>query len=462
LRILLTVHQFLPTYAAGTELVTYKVAKGLIERGHTVEVIAGHPGTATQSEDSRLTQDVFEDIPVQRFHHASVPMAGQNNIVRAEYSSTFVKHFFSTAISRFKPDVVHMFHLSRLTTSVIDACVERRIPTCYTITDFWPVCPTAQLRLPDNSTCAGPSLNSANCLRHVLQASGAPQGKSVVFKLPTRVLDVLVGLIRKKILLPRSFNGELVRTLADRIGHNVERLNQIDRILVLTRTMESVLWRNAVEKDRITVLPHGIDASGIRRTTGRGEAAELRIGFIGQIYEHKGVHVLVEAVRRLPADIKVQLHIYGNLDDFPDYVQRLRTLASHDPRIHFEGTFPNSHVGEIIANFDVLVVPSLWYENTPLVIYEAVAAGCPVICSRFGGMAELLRENVDSLMFEKGNVGELSRQITKLAGDRALLGRLAANTEPPKPISTYVDELEGIYTELLGKVTPSVEKMASS
>ncbi|HUO06767.1 MAG TPA: glycosyltransferase family 4 protein [Phycisphaerae bacterium] len=449
MRILLTVHQFLPTYAAGTEIVTYKVARGLIERGHTVEVIAGHPGTMEQKEESRLTNDVFEDIPVQRFHHASVPMAGQTNIMRAEYTSNFVRHFFGAALKRFKPDVVHMFHLSRLTTSVIDACVERNIPTCYTITDFWPICPTAQLRLPDNTTCPGPSKHSGNCLRHVLQSSGAPQAKLPIFKLPTAFIDGLVWLIQKRVLMRKSMQGELVRALAARIGFNVHRLNQIDRILVLTRTMESVLLRYGVNPSRISVLPHGIDASYLQRTEGRGEKAELRIGFIGQIYEHKGVHVLVEAIRKLPRSVNVHAHIYGNLNDFPEYVQRLRDIAGDDPRIHLEGTFPNAQVGGIIGKFDVIVVPSLWYENTPLVIYEAMASGCPVVCSRFGGMAEMVRDNVDGMMFEKGNVAELAGILEKLAADRALLKKLAANTQRPKQISTYVDEVEAIYSTLI-------------
>ena len=449
MRILLAVHQFLPTYAAGTEIVTYNVAKGLIAHGHTVEVVAGAPGTADQSESSRLTNDEFESIPVQRFHHASVPLAGQENVMRAEYSSNFVRHFFSATLNRFKPDVVHFFHLSRLTTSVIDACVERKIPTCYTITDFWPICPTAQLRLPDNSTCAGPSPNAGNCLRHVLEVSRAPQARFPIFKLPTRFLDALVWMVRKRLIFPISIRGKLVRALADRLGHNVDRLNHLDHILVLTRTMESVLLKHGVDSQRISVLPHGIDSSYIERTAGRGDKPELRIGFIGQIYEHKGVHVLLEAVCKLPPSVNVQLHVYGNLNDFPEYVQRLRDIAGDDPRIHLEGTFSNADVGKVISSFDVIVVPSLWYENTPLVIYEAMAAGCPVVCSRFGGMAEMVREGVDGMMFEKGNVAELAGILQKLATNRDLLKQLAANTRRPKQISTYVDELEAIYTAML-------------
>ncbi|MGN6368155.1 MAG: glycosyltransferase family 4 protein [Phycisphaerae bacterium] len=451
MRILLAVHQFLPKYAAGTEIVTYKVAKGLIAKGHTVEIVAGAPGTAEQSEESRLTHDEFESIPVQRFHHASVPLAGQENVMRAEYSSNFVKHFFAATLNRFQPDIVHFFHLSRLTTSPIDACLERNIPTCYTITDFWPICPTAQLRLPDNSTCPGPSPNAGNCLRHVLEVSNAPQARFPIFKLPTKFLDALVWLVRKHLLFPFSIRGKLVRALADRLPHNVDRLNHLDRILVLTKTMESVLLQHGVDPARLAVLPHGIDSSYIQRTEGRGANPTLRIGFIGQIYEHKGVHILLEAIRKIPRNVNLQLHVYGNLNDFPDYVQHLRTIAADDPRIHLAGTFNNNEVGNVLSNFDVIVVPSLWYENTPLVIYEALAAGCPIVCSRFGGMAEMVHEGTDGLMFEKGNVDQLANILQNLATNRDQLKQLAANTKPPKQISTYVNELESIYQDLLRK-----------
>ena len=77
-------------------------------------------------------------------------------------------------------------------------------------------------------------------------------------------------------------------------------MNKIDRLLVLTKTLRGVFIQQGVEERRITVLPHGVDASDIQRTDQRGLQATLLVGFLGQIAEHKGCHLLIEAVRSLP------------------------------------------------------------------------------------------------------------------------------------------------------------------
>jgi glycosyltransferase involved in cell wall biosynthesis len=98
---------------------------------------------------------------------------------------------------------------------------------------------------------------------------------------------------------------------------------------------------------------------------------------------------------------------------------------------------------------DVLVVPSIWYENSPLVIYSAQAAGCPVIASNLGGMAEVVEHEKNGLLFEAGDVAGLSSAIERLVGDRQLLQQLAANAIKPKSISDYVSELQIIYEQVL-------------
>jgi glycosyltransferase involved in cell wall biosynthesis len=173
------------------------------------------------------------------------------------------------------------------------------------------------------------------------------------------------------------------------------------------------------------------------------------VGFIGTLYEHKGVHLLVKAVRQLPADVPLEVRIYGSTEDYPDYCATLRELADGDPRIEFRGTFPNGRIGEILSALDVLVVPSIWYENTPLVIYSAQACGCPVIASNLGGLSEAVEDDVNGLLFEAGDVGQLARAIGRLARDKTLLRRLAQAAKPPKPIAVYAGELENLYGEIL-------------
>ena len=94
----------------------------------------------------------------------------------------------------------------------------------------------------------------------------------------------------------------------------------------------------------------------------------------------------------------------------------------------------------------MLVIPSLWYENTPLVIYSAQAAACPVIASNLPGLAAVVVHEHNGLLFEPGNAALLAQQLSRLIDEDELLQRLSHNAHPPKTTATYVDELLAVWT----------------
>jgi glycosyltransferase involved in cell wall biosynthesis len=144
----------------------------------------------------------------------------------------------------------------------------------------------------------------------------------------------------------------------------------------------------------------------------------------------------------------VELRIYGNTEECPAYVKELREIVRSDERVKFCGTFPNGQIGAVLASLDVLVVSSIWYENTPLVIYSAQAAGCPVIASNLGGMAEVVKHNDNGLLFTPGSSPELAECIKLLARNRERVRQLSTVTKP-KSISQYVSELLQTYKEIV-------------
>lgn len=98
---------------------------------------------------------------------------------------------------------------------------------------------------------------------------------------------------------------------------------------------------------------------------------------------------------------------------------------------------------------DVLVVPSVWYENSPNVILEAFAHRPPVIASNLGGMAELVKHEKNGLLFAPGNAADLARQLSRVIAHPNLLNRLRAGIEPIKSVKEEMDELEAIYRRVL-------------
>ena len=129
-----------------------------------------------------------------------------------------------------------------------------------------------------------------------------------------------------------------------------------------------------------------------------GTSGPLRIGFVGTLVWHKGVHVLLEAARSLRGDFEIHLH--GDATVFPEYVasapSRGRRCAGRVSRRLRSRTTST----EVYGALDVLVVPSLWPENSPLVIHEAFMHGVPVVGSRSGGIPDLVVDGVNGLLAE--------------------------------------------------------------
>ena len=444
MKILLLVHLFLPDYFSGTEILTLHTAQELQSRGHEVQVFTGFPGATDLPDDQRFDSYEFEGISVSRFKHAHRAMGRQNNVAEQEYNNLLVAEHFTKLLDKFQPDVVHFFHLMRLSASVINVCAQRGIPTVLTPTDFWFVCPAAQLRLEDGSMCAGPDSVGANCVRHLAALKMPGLAANLLNRLPESLVR---GVVRVALLPTIKHWGpaRLVSALSHREKFLTKRLNQINRVLLPTRVMQQTLLQHGLEPARTQYCSYGIRLPD-RVAPEPRNSGPLVLGVIG-IGEHKGPHVLIQAVRKLPqADLVVK--IYGRHSDFPDYVDRLKALAGDDHRIEFCGSFANDQIGDVLSKLDALVVPSIWFENAPLVIYSAQAAGLPVIGSDVAGVSEQITHDDNGYLFPPGDVDRLAEIIGRLAQDRGQLTRLSERARMPKTIASYTDELLTVYGEL--------------
>jgi glycosyltransferase involved in cell wall biosynthesis len=103
----------------------------------------------------------------------------------------------------------------------------------------------------------------------------------------------------------------------------------------------------------------------------------------------------------------------------------------------------------VLSEIDVIVVPSLWYENAPLVIQEAFATKTPVITTNLGGMAEAVDHGINGLLFERGDVADLARQLRRIVNEPELLDGLRAHIPTVKTIDEEVTELEANYRDLI-------------
>jgi glycosyltransferase involved in cell wall biosynthesis len=266
-------------------------------------------------------------------------------------------------------------------------------------------------------------------------------------------MAVFIRWVKCAAFWPEKRYVPLVRALAARPAYMEKRMNQIGMVLVATRFMGEMLRRYGLEAKRVRHVPFGIDHTHITCVSAKGTEKHLRIGFIGTLYHHKGAHVLLEAVRSLPTAMPLKVKIYGELEQFPKYARTLRSVAGNDHRIEFCGTFSNPGIGDIFYGLDVLVIPSLWYENSPLVLSFAQAARVPVVATDTEGMNEVIADGENGFLFEKGDVKGLADIIRMLCNDRSMVKRLSDHARQPKSISSYVDELERIYDGVINRRT---------
>jgi glycosyltransferase involved in cell wall biosynthesis len=444
MRILLTAHQFLPDYFSGTEILTYSVAKELIARGHEVTVFTGYPAKVALPDNERFDHYRHEDIEVYRFHHSYVPMGDQHTVSELEYCNLLVASYFKGLLSHLKPDVIHYFHLSRLSAAVIDVGVAANVPSFFTPTDFWTLCPTSQLLLGNGKMCGGPGPFGGNCVKHVAELTRGEPVRSAMKLIPAVAMEMAARIVGHANFISHPLRAETV-ALSKRKAFLIARLNALDKIVAPTILMRDALLSNGVSPDKLVHSAYGIDTSSyVKNVRTKTPSEPLRIGFIGTLSEHKGCHVLIEAFNQMSAG-SCTLDIYGSPQSFPDYYARLTKLASHNPAIKFRGTFPNEKISDVLDGIDVMVVPSLWYENTPLVIYSAMASGCPAIVSDFPGMTEAVHHEVNGLSFPSGDIRMLRECLQRLIETPELLKELSRNCRPPKSVIGYTTELIELF-----------------
>jgi glycosyltransferase involved in cell wall biosynthesis len=227
----------------------------------------------------------------------------------------------------------------------------------------------------------------------------------------------------------------------------------IDLFVAPSRSMAAEFQRLGLDEAKIRVSDYGSAPLGPVSQNG-SEAGQnlLRIGFVGTLVWHKGAHMLLEAVRGLPGG-SYELRVFGNSDLFPDYAAGLRAQAAGLP-VRFMGGFDHCHRANIYKQMDVLVVPSLWLENSPLVIHEAFMAGVPVVGARAGGHAQLVDDGHTGLLYNPTSSSDLTTALRLLVENRERLDELrrTVRTRPRvKSIEDDAREWEQTYTEVLGR-----------
>lgn len=442
MKICYIIHVFPPESWGGSENYVYMLAQQFRQQ-HEVRIL-----TRTHRPDYdeyALIPEVVDGLPVFRINNNFRDVDQFERVYRNPKVDAVAMEF----LREWRPDVIHAHHLTCLSTGLVEVARCLSIPFLFTIHDFWMMCLRGQRLQPNLQLCE--EVDPRVCGQCVKPWIDGAEANRMAHRVNSNDLEPGGrSTLRQKM---RGLWMKTTPTYEIEAFHKHSRavLKNVDALIMTSAFVRDEFVKFGCDPKRMILSDNGIDTSLVAPVPPPG-SKELRFGFVATLIPSKGAHVLVEAFRRL-APGSARLSIYGEPAEYEghsDYFQKLQQAAA-GYAIEFHGKFPIKEIGNILAAMDVLVVPSIWFENAPLIIRQAHAAGIPVITGDRGGMAESVLNEIDGLHFLMDNVDSLAQSMRRLVDDPALLRRLRSSKARVKTIEENAEELKGIYIRFCRK-----------
>ena len=234
-------------------------------------------------------------------------------------------------------------------------------------------------------------------------------------------------------------------------------LEDVDVFLAPSQFLLERYVRWGIRRDRIRFEDYGRTRElSVVPEVPPQDGARNRIAFFGQLNYFKGVDVLLKAMALLgERGVDAHLWLHGaNLElqaeSFQeDFAALMAEIKDGPGNVTLAGKYDHAHLPRLMAEIDWVVVPSRWWENSPLVIQEAFMHGRPVICSDIGGMAEKVDDGVDGLHFRAGDARSLARVLETAVSSPDLWQTLRSQVPAVYDMESHIQSLQALYSEQL-------------
>jgi glycosyltransferase involved in cell wall biosynthesis len=332
------------------------------------------------------------------------------------------------------PAVANLRHLEMLRERDITCGLWHHVPGV--------TCLQKGLRYKNRVPCDG-RIDLVRCTRCRLTAAGVPG--------PIADLAGWFEFHGLERVLPRGVDHVVAgRAMTKEFAKFIRRLgSHVDVTFIGAEWVREVLLVNGFESARIALVRPGLRlglAEALRRAPAPARAADgrLRLIYWGRLDDTKGVDIAIGAVRQL-TDRNLILDIAASYDPQLLYHRTLRQQAGGDSRITFRGHLSTPDLAEALRKADLALIPSPWLETGPLTVFEARAAGLPILGARTGGIAELCGEDPSARLFDRNDTAGLAAIIDQLQGDRRLLNQMRAMVPPARTMKQVaVEVLEAV------------------
>ncbi len=383
MRVLLVSHGYPPFGIAGVERVAEQSATALAARGHEVTVLTRRPTAAPPALMLERTEQ--DGVSVIR------AVGGDSSFGRYPGREDALEGIFGRVLVETLPDVVVLSHLLHHSAGYVRLAHAWRIPVVLELHDFYAACPLAHLQRVSGERCGGPE-GGAACATHCFPGQDDAHARWAL-----RALEF----------------AEAVRTA--------------DVVVAPSRFVAGYFGPVRGAATPIVVVGNGFSLPAAR-VPRPARSGPLHLASIGVVIEHKGAHVVVDALRRARIG-PVRYTLFGSV--VGAYAQELRKAAADVPGLELRmyGSFSPAELPALLGDVDVAVVPSVVWETYSIAAREALACGIPVLASRLGALPEAIRDGINGALFTAGDAGELGKLIAGLHADRSRVDALAAGIE---------------------------------
>ncbi|WP_319548765.1 glycosyltransferase family 4 protein [Desulfogranum marinum] len=384
----------------GSETVFFQEREFLLAKGHHVIDFS--------MQDERNIASPYSDFFIKKidFQHSVSLKDKIGQAISFIHCSEAVSKLEQLIIQE-KPDIAHLHNIyHQLTPSIIPLLKKYGMKVVVTLHDYKLICPS-YIALKDGEIC------------------DACQGKSfwkpfILNCQNSHLQGLLLSIEAYWHKWKRSYDG-------------------VDRFLSPSSFLAD-LTAKRIATDKIQVLRNGIDTGKYQATfSDQGYAL-----YFGRLSKEKGIETLLQAHKNVAAELPLKIVGTGPLED---------KLRIDYPTVEYLGYQSGQTLHDIITNAAFVVVPSEWYENCSMVVLESMAFGKPVIGSRIGGIPEQVEDEKTGLLFEMGNVQELTRKMTILVESSTLrfqMGKAAREKlEKDYSLGEHNKKLLTVYSDLL-------------
>ena len=429
MKILKVIHGYPYRYNAGSEVYSQMLCHELADQGHEVVVFTRQENAYKQEYSVEWEQDPMRPV----IKVCLINMAHS----RDGYSHDKVDNAFKTLIEDYQPDIIHIGHLNHLSTSLVLEAHKKEIPIIFTLHDFWLMCPRGQFLQAINSKTSD-----------LYPACDSQQNEKCA-----------------RLCYCRYFGSQddqedidhWTKWVGKRMDHVREMSALIDLYIAPSRyLMDRFIKDFSIEASKFIYLDYGFHRDRLQGRK-RTKETDFVFGYIGTHKQAKGILHLIEAFAE---NYKTaQLKIWGSpLEPFTKSLKTyVKTLGPEvEDKIHWMGGYRNDDiVTDVFNHVDAIVVPSIWGENSPLVIHEALEAKVPTITADYGGMREYIHHDVNGLLFKHRDPLDLAKQMRRLVTDPLLTTKIAAGgylqSEDRRipDIKEHVCEVISLYNKIL-------------